>query len=53
MTRAIELCNCAIWFAVAVVIGLKILVASATNIGCGLYFYAEHPDLIGTWSLLE
>src|SRR5467141_3253258 len=42
MTRAIELCNCAIWFAVAVVIGLKILVASVTNIGCGLYFYVEH-----------
>ncbi len=53
MTRAIELCNCAIWFAVAVVIGLKILVASVTNIGCGPYFYTKRPDLIGTWSLLE
>jgi hypothetical protein len=22
----------------------------AARAGCGLYFYAERPDLIGTWS---
>src|SRR5712692_984615 len=41
MTREIELCNCAIWFAVAVVIWLKIPVASVTNIECGLYSSAQ------------